>query len=190
MVHLLPHWNFQGREGELISVWAYTNCQEAELFLNGKSLGRKAIERFGHGEWLVPYCPGDLRVVAYNAGKEVASDCAKTTGPAVALKLRLENGDDIRSNGRDLAVINCYAVDADGRAVPDAAATITFDCNKLAAIAGTGSDICDHVPPHIPERRMRAGLCAAAIRCLAPGNVSVYATAPGLTTARIEFDVQ
>lgn len=190
MVHLLPHWNFQGREGELISVWAYTNCQEAELFLNGKSLGRKAIERFGHGEWLVPYCPGDLRVVAYNAGKEVASDCAKTTGPAVALKLRLENGDDIRGNGRDLAVITCYAVDADGRAVPDAAATITFDCNKLAAIAGTGSDICDHVPPHIPERRMRAGLCAAAIRCLAPGNVSVYATAPGLTTARIEFDVQ
>lgn len=62
MVHLLPHWNFEGREGEVITVCAYTNCQELELFLNGKSLGKRQIEKYGHGEWKVEYQPGTLAV--------------------------------------------------------------------------------------------------------------------------------
>jgi beta-galactosidase len=189
MLHLLPHWNFRGREGEAISVWAYSNCQEVELFLNGKSLGRKAIERFGHGEWTVPYAPGELSAIGYIDGKESASASKVTSGPPAALKLRLENGDDIRGNGRDLAVITCYVVDADGREVPDASPHISFDCNQLGAIVGTGSDICDHVPPHIPERRMRAGLCALALRCRAAGQLKVYASAPGLQSAYLDFEL-
>ncbi|UKI38297.1 MAG: DUF4982 domain-containing protein [Clostridiales bacterium] len=58
MVHILPHWNFSGLEGEIIKVWVYTNCDEAELMLNGKSLGAKKIEKYGHGEWNVPYEKG------------------------------------------------------------------------------------------------------------------------------------
>jgi hypothetical protein len=102
----------------------------------------------------------------------------------VALQLRLENADDLRANGKDLAVINCFTVDAEGRMVPDASPMVSFNTNRLAVIAGTGSSIFDHVPPHIPERHMRAGLCAAAVRCTAPGTVCVYASAPGLATAR------
>jgi beta-galactosidase len=188
MIHLLPHWNFRGREGEPIRVWAYTNCPEAELFLNGVSLGRKTIERFGHGEWWVPYTPGTLRAVGYLAGAAAAAESATTTGEPVALRLALENAGDLHANGRDLAVVTCFTVDAEGRLVPDASPLVTFHTNKLAAIAGTGSDVFDHLPPHLPERRMRAGLCAAAVRCLAPGNVCVYATSPGLAAARLEFE--
>ncbi len=190
MIHLLPHWNFRGREGEPIRVWAYTNCPEAELFLDGVSLGRKAIEPFGHGEWFVPYAPGTLRAVGYLSGAEAVSESKETTGEPVALRLTLENASDLRANGKDLAVIHCFTVDTEGRMVPDASPMVAFDTNKLAVIAATGSSVFDHVPPHVSERHMRAGLCAAALRCVAPGKVCVYASAPGLATARLEFDVE
>lgn len=190
MIHLLPHWNFRGREGEPIRVWVYTNCTEAELILNGTSLGRQEIERFGHGEWVVPYAPGTLRAVGYLSGAAAVADSAVTTGAPVALRLTLENASDLHANGSDLAVVHCVAVDAEGRMVPDASPVVTFDTNKLGVIAGTGSDVFDPVPPHISERRMRAGVCAAAVRCMAPGSVCVYASSPGLAAARMEFDVQ
>ena len=60
MVHIVPHWNFKGMEGQEIPVTVYTNCDTLELFLNGESLGKKSIEKYGHGEWNVPYIPGAL----------------------------------------------------------------------------------------------------------------------------------
>lgn len=179
MIHLLPHWNHAGMEGEPITVWAYTNCEEAALFLDDRPLGRMAVEPYGHAAWQVPYRPGRLTVRGYRNGKEAAVDTQETTGAPAALVLRLETGP--AADG--YAVLTCLCADEQGRLVPDAQAEVSFDCRAGTVIA-TGSDIADPVPPACPDRRMRAGQCAVLIRT-APGaeKTTILARAPGLRTA-------
>lgn len=184
MVHLLPHWNFSERLGEDIKVWAYTNCDEAELFLNGESLGRKQMEPFGHGEWLVTYRPGKLEVIGYRNGERLAADVRETTGKPVALRLRAENADDVRANGRDIALFTCVCVDSEGREVPDASPFVQFHTNALGTVVGTGSDVSDHVAVTCPDRRMRAGAISIAVRVgKKSGDLTLYAHADGLSSA-------
>lgn len=180
MVHLLPHWNFKGREGEKIKVFAYTNCEELELFLNGKSLGKQQIQKYGHGEWYVPYEPGVLKVEARNDGKVLCVDERVTTGKAKKLMLKLENCVKT-ANGKDVALVSCYCVDSENREVPDAQPFVRFNTNKLGMVLATGSDITDHTPPHITERRMRAGRITVAVRVgTEAGNLKVYANSENL----------
>ena len=189
MVHLLPHWNLAGREGEEIAVWAYTNCEEVELFQDGKSLGAVKPEKYGHGEWTVVYAPGMLRVEARNGGRLAAVDEVKTSGPAAALKLRLEDG-GIRATGEDVAILTCWCEDAEGNPVPDAAPLISFDANELGKVIGTGSDVCDHVAVTSLDRKMRAGLCSVVVKVFdKPGTLRVYARAEGLVPARLDMEV-
>lgn len=179
MIHLLPHWNFKGREGEMIKVVAYTNCDESELFLNGRSLGKQTIEKYGHGEWTVAYEPGELRANAFRNGELVCSVMRVTTGKAVKLENKITE-----ANGVDIALISCYCIDADGREVPDAALYVSFHTNKLGSVVGTGSDITDHIPPHITQRRMRAGRITVAVKVgNTAGDLKVYAKANGLDEA-------
>lgn len=186
MVHLLPHWNWQGLEGENILVYAYTNCEEAELFLNGRSLGRQKIGNPGHGEWTVPYEAGRISVKGYVKGICVAEDRKETTGRATALRLRIEDGGTIRADGTDVAVLTCFCVDEEGREVPDAEPEIAFSTNGPGVIAATGSDISDHVPPAYPVRKMRAGLCSVLVKSeKEPGEIRVYARAEGFRPAGI-----
>jgi hypothetical protein len=119
----------------------------------------------------------------------VARDVKTTSGSAVALRLRLENREDVCANGEDLALVTCYAVDAEGREVPDAECEVTFIPSKGARIVGTGSDNTDHVPPASPVRRMYAGRVLAAILPLRAGRMTLHATAYGLKTATITIDV-
>lgn len=189
MIHLLPHWNWNHRMGEEINVWAYTNCDEAELFLNGESLGRKAIEPYGHGEWKVTYRPGKLEVIGYRNGEPVATDTKETTGRPVALKLRAENADDVRPNGRDLALFTCVCVDSEGREVPDATAFVRFNTNSAGSIVATGSDVSDHTPVTLSDRRMRAGAISIAVRATTPGDLVLYAHADGLESASIKVNI-
>lgn len=180
LVHLLPHWNFKGREGEMIKVVAYTNCDELELYLNGESLGKKQIEKYGHGEWTVPYTPGELKVEARIGGVTVCTDRKITTGRAVALKLKLDNK-VYDANGRDIAIITCYCVDKDGNEVPDACPFVSFNTNKLGKVIATGSDVCDHHPVYLPERKMRAGRITVAVKVgEISGELKVYASAENL----------
>lgn len=191
MIHLLPHWNHVGHEGEIIDVWAYTNCDEAELFLDGESLGTRKVEKFSHAEWQVPYKSGKLTVVGRRDGKDVAADTAETSGKASALKLRIENT-VFEANGKDVAIITCYAVDENGKTVPDADGyMISFNANSLGTILGTGSDVSDHTPVTSPDRRMRAGLCSVAVRVGSEqGSLKVYASAPGLDGALVTIDLK
>ncbi|MBQ7839080.1 MAG: DUF4982 domain-containing protein [Lachnospiraceae bacterium] len=187
MIHLMPHWNFLGLEGEPIRVVAYTNCEEAELFLNGVSLGRKTIEAYGHGEWSVAYEPGSLSVVGYRNGKAVAEDRAETSGKPAALKLKLED-EGVTADGKDVAILTCYVVDEQGRVVPDAQTEVSFAVNELGSILGSGSDVCDDVPPAAHVRRMRAGLCSLAVLAgKKSGLLKVWAFANGLKTAALEI---
>jgi len=190
MVHIIPHWNHDGREGELIDVWVYTNCEEVELFQDGKSLGVREIEPFGHGEWKVEYQKGKLTALGRNKGQVVATETVETTGEPVALKLRLENTIEY-ANNRDIAILTCYCVDSEGRFVPDASPFISFDTNKFGKIVGTGSDVCDHTPVTSPDRRMRAGLCSVAVKVGPnPGILKVYAKSPGLKSASISIELK
>lgn len=188
MIHLLPHWNFAGREGETMAVWAYTNCEEAELFLNGESLGRVPIEKYGHGAWQVPYQPGELSVVGLRGGTVVCTDEKITSGRAEKLWLRLEN--TVTANGEDVAIITCGCKDAVGHDVPDASPFVRFRTNGLGTVIGTGSDNTDHVAPCVPQRQMYAGRITVAVRVgRESGTLRVYAEADGLTTAVLTIEL-
>lgn len=190
MVHILPHWNHDGREGEPIDVWAYTNCSEAELFLNGESLGVKKIELYGHAAWSVPYEKGTLKVIGRIDGRDAVCDEVTTSGKAVSLKLRLDNKVEY-ANGVDLALVTCYCVDENGIEAPDAEPFVRFDTNRLGSVVGTGSDITDHVPPSCPDRKMRAGLCSAAVRVgKESGTLKVYASAENLKSCCLSIELK
>ncbi len=162
MVHIVPHWNFCGLEGQEILVPVYTNCQELELFLNGESLGRKTIEQYGHGEWNVKYKAGTLTAKGYINGKEAAICQKKTTGKAIKLKLTLDN--EFEFNGNDLALFTCECVDQNGEIVPDAHEFVKFSVNAPNKIVGTGSDNCDCINVTANERQMYMGKIAIAVK--------------------------
>ncbi len=190
MIHLLPHWNHRGAEGRPIPVWIYSNCEEAELFLNGRSLGRRRLTPYVHEEWTVPYEAGTLSAVGRIGGEKAAEDIQETTGPAAALKL-LVNSAGNRADGRDVALLTCVCLDAEGREVPDASPEISFEVNHLGRILGTGSDMCDHTPVQSPVRRMRAGRAAICVRVgKEPGTMTVTARAPGLAAAFLDIELQ
>ena len=183
VLHLLPHWNWAGYEGEPIRVCVYTNCPECELRLNGTVIGRQPIERYGHAEWMVPYEPGTLTAIGYSDGKPVAEDCRVTSGKATALRLQLENPVSA-ANGRDIALVTCFCVDENAIEVPDAAPFVRFTTNTLGQIVGTGSDVCDPIPVSATDRQMRAGRISVAVRVGEnAGDLKLYAESDGLTRA-------
>ena len=190
MIYVIPHWNLDGHEGETVRVRAYTNCDEAELFVNGAGMGRISVEKYGHAEWNVEYHPGKIEVIGYADGNKVCRDVRETTGRPVKLKLTAENAGDVCANGEDIAVFTCTAVDEYGREVPDACPVVNFTSNGLGRIAGTGSDVCDHTPVASPVRKMRAGKIAVAVRVgKTAGTLKLYAESEGLSAARVEIEL-
>ena len=177
-------------EGQPIKVWAYSNVSKLELFLNGKSLGIRNIERIDHGEWIVPYEAGKLEVVAYNDEEIVAKDTKITSGEAAKLMLKLEN-EDIRANGTDMAVVSCYVVDKDGNEVYDAICEVTFSTNGLGSIYSTGSDITDHSSLFLPTRKMRAGRIGVAVKIGdVEGELKIYAQSSGLESGVLTINLK
>lgn len=178
MAHIVPHWNFKGLEGQQLPVTVYTNCEELELFLNGESLGRKSIEKYGHGQWNVVYTPGTLEVKGYRNGVEVATHRRVTTGRPETLRLTLDN--TCSGNGADVALFTCECLDAKGDPVPDASEFVRFSAEEPARILGTGSDHCDHNNVTLPQRRMYMGKIRVAVKP-AQGQTTLTLTAIGDT---------
>ena len=117
---IVTHWTHPGKEGETITVMCYSNLAYAELFLNGRSLGRKEVDSFTCSvSWDVPYEPGELKLSAFSASGEELTDTVETVGKAAALGLRLENP-GVRKNNRDTAIITAFLTDSKGRELPDA----------------------------------------------------------------------
>lgn len=127
--HVLPHWNFAGQEGENIHVMSHTNCEEAELFVNGRSCGRKRVDLYTQVTWEVAYEQGELELVGYNNGQEAARDRKVTTGAVKGLKV-IPWRSSMKANGKDAMPVVIAAVDEEGREVPDA--------NFLTEISVTG----------------------------------------------------
>lgn len=190
MVHVLPHWNWQGLEGEKIKVYAYTNCDELELRLNGNVIEKIKVEPFSHGEWYVPYERGKLECFGFINGEQVAYDFVETTGKAVALKLKLDNAGDVTANGEDIAMITCYCVDENGKEVPNAEPLVRFSCNELGKVVGTGSSVSDHNLITNTSRKMYAGKISVAVKAgKQNGELKVYATADNLDLTVLTVEI-
>jgi beta-galactosidase len=146
VLHLLPHWNWKGQEGKEISVWAYSNCEQVELFLNNKSLGRKPMPKNGHIEWMVKYTPGTLLAKGYRNGKEIIKSSFETTGNPAAIEI-LADRISIRADDEDLSVFTVRINDAKGLNVPTANNEITFNLEGPGKIIGVGNgDPASHEP--------------------------------------------
>ena len=126
VLHILPHWNWPGKEGQPIAVWCQSNLDEVELFLNGKSQGRKTMKRNSHLEWEVVYEPGTLEARGYRAGKLVKTERVESTGPGAQIVLTPDRT-VIDANGEDVSMVTVSAVDEQGRLVPFADNDINFE---------------------------------------------------------------
>ena len=158
VLHLFPHWNWSGREGQTIDVRCFSNCDEVELLLNGTSLGRKAMKRNSHLAWPVEYQPGLLEARGFRKGKQVVSHHRETTGPAVRIVLEADR-EVILADGVDVAAITAIAVDANGRAVPTVDNIIRFQIPEGLRLLGVGNgDPSNHDSVTGPDCRLFNGL--------------------------------
>jgi len=188
LLHLFPHWNWRGREGQEIEVWCHTNLDRVELFLNGRALGSREVARNSHVVWKVPYEPGRLEARGYRGNTVVLTDVRETTGPAAKVVLRPDRA-TIDADGEDVSVVAVDIVDAQGRLVPTALDDVTFSISGAGHLLGVGNgDPSSHESDRGPSRRAFNGHCMAIVQSTrAPGMLHVDATAPGLAPAVAEI---
>ncbi|MCU4155626.1 DUF4982 domain-containing protein [Carboxylicivirga sp. A043] len=136
VLHLLPHWNWQGREGDIIDVWAYSNAEEVELWLNGRSLGKKQMELNGHLTWDVPYEAGSIKAVSYKNGQEVMVAERVTTGSPASIQL---SNDKSKLNNKGVSMVSVEVLDENGNAVPTADNLIHLEIEGPGQIIGVGN---------------------------------------------------
>jgi beta-galactosidase len=187
MAHILPHWTWPERDGQITPVHVFTSGDEAELFLNGRSLGRKAKGPYEYRlRWdEVVYEPGTLEVLTYKDGRKWAADQVKTAKAAVRLEA-LPDRDEIRADGRDLSFVTVRVVDASGVVAPRAEPRVRFEIEGPGEIVATDNgDPTSFEPFPSPERNAFSGLCLAIVRARAgqPGRIRVTASSAGLLAA-------
>jgi beta-galactosidase len=209
MLHLMPHWNWQGHEGEFIPVTCYTNCESVELFINGKSAGVQGYQfpRYGmsgsygnmsaaargmrttedlHLTWTIPYQPGTLKAVGTKDGQPAVTVEVSTTGEAAAIELKVDR-DAIAADRRDVAHVTVRVVDAQGRMVPDAAHEIAFEIQGEGKLIGVeNADMQSQEDCKGSQRKAFNGMCLAIVQSTArPGQIRIAATSPGLKAANV-----
>lgn len=152
VLHLLPHWNWPGKEGQEIDVRALSNCEEVELFLNGQSIGRQPMKKNSQLKWRVKYAQGVLSAKGFNAGKLVAETKVETTGEPVTIQLA-PNRTTLNADGVDVSVITVSVSDSQGRIVPVASNKIHFELNGPGKILGVGNGdpSCHEPDQYIPN---------------------------------------
>ena len=212
-LHILPHWNWKGREGEVTPIFVYTNYPSAELFINGKSQGKRtkdlSITRDGSANkeaektferqkryrlmWMdTKYEPGTVKVVAYDEhGKEVAEKEMKTAGKPHRIELSVDRS-IIKADGKDLAFINVKIVDKDGNFCPDETRKINFKIkgsgSYKAAANGNPASLESFQAPFM---KLFSGQLTAIVQSAEnPGTIIFEASAKGVKSAKIKIEVQ
>ncbi|MBU0474327.1 MAG: DUF4982 domain-containing protein [Bacteroidetes bacterium] len=189
-IHILPHWNWEGKEGENIPVFVYTNGDKGELFLNGKSLGIKEkqpksnnpFERYRLMWENVKYQPGELKVVAYKEGKIIGEKVIKTSGKPASIKLSPDR-QILNRSGEDLSYILVEAFDSDGNFCPLAQNLLKFKIEGPAEIIGVGNGNPQSLEPfNSNERKLFYGKAMVVIRVLknGEGEIKVEAESEGI----------
>jgi beta-galactosidase len=186
LVHLLPHWNWKGREGQPIEVWAYSNCEEVELLLNGVSHGRQRMPRNRHVSWKLPYATGRIEARGFNGGRRVVDDKRETTGEVAAIRLTSDRT-RLHAGGSDVAMIKAEIVDGAGRVVPHADTELHFLVSGEAQVIGVGNGNPNSLEAdRAVSRRAFNGLCQAIVQVgKAPGVIRIEAHAEGLRSAGV-----
>ncbi|SKC63553.1 beta-galactosidase GalA [Ohtaekwangia koreensis] len=164
IVHIFPHWNWPGKDGENVPVHCYTNCEEVELFLNGKSIGKQKAVPYKKLVWNLTYTPGTLQAKGYRDGKVVTKDLIETTTAPSQITLA-SNSTVLAADGCDVAVIRVAVKDAKGRVVPIADNLITFSIEGPGKIIGTGNgDPSSHEPDKAMQRKAFNGYCLVLVQ--------------------------
>ena len=132
VLHVFPHWNLAGHEGETIDLWVYSNCEEVRLSVNGKSLGKKKMPADGHLSWKATYKPGKVVAEGFKGGKRILREVVETTGPAARLEASAQTIGT-------LAVVTVKVLDAKGRVVPDACLPVKLSLEGEGRILGAGN---------------------------------------------------
>jgi beta-galactosidase len=194
MAHILPHWNWPERVGQVTPVHVYTSGDEAELFLNGRSLGRQKRGPFQYRfRWDdTVYEPGELKVVAYKDGRPWAEAVQRTTGAATALRATVDRT-ELRADGRDLAFVKVEVVDQAGAMVPRTKPLLKFTVDGPADLVATDNgDATDHRAFGSAERNAFNGLALAIVRPRpgAGGAITVRVTGDGLAAAEVVLRAQ
>ncbi len=193
ILHISPHWNWQEKRGEPIDVWVNSNAEEVELFLNGKTLGKKVMPRNSHLKWTVNFEPGKLEAIGYKKGP--SSDDSKSSDESVrTFKTKIETTSvpteialtpyktTMLADGQDVTVVNVSVFDNEGREVPNASNMIQFFIEGDAKIIGVGNgDPSSHEPDKCVDgswqRSLFNGKCQVIIQS-------------GLTTGKIHFEAR
>jgi len=188
LLHLMPHWNWN--EGDTVRVMAVTNCEEAELFVNGVSQGKKKSDACKPAEWNVPYVSGKIEAIGYNEGLAVAKDECVTAGAAKKIVID-PTRTAINNDGCDTVPVNFSVADENGVTVETADNLIHFEIIGDAILLGVGNgDPNCHESDHAPERHLFAGHCQALIQSKPNAKaVSVRAYGDGLEDAVFTFTV-
>lgn len=194
MAYVFPHWTHdKSMVGKEIKVGVYTNGDEAELILNGKSLGRHKVDKYDQLFVPVKYAPGKLEVKAYKNGEFHASHFVETVGAPVALGVEAKFGEwertSVESGRRDTLPIAVYAVDAEGRRVPTASNKVSFfvEGGKVLGV-GNGDPVC-HEPDRASSRSLFNGLASAIIEVGNTDTFKVTVRAADLKPATLELPI-
>lgn len=211
MIHLFPHWNWKGKEGKVIQVMAYTNCDSVELFVNGKPFGIKALQfprpgnsgawnRYDvppvnnttadlHLMWDVPYEPGTLKAVGRKGGKIVVEEEIHTTGVPAALRLSVDRN-TINADERDVAHVKIEVVDGNGYVVPDANEAVQIVVEGEGKLIGLDNgNPFDHTSMKSDHRNVFNGLALAVVQSNnKAGGILVRTNSSSLKNASIEIN--
>ena len=186
MLHLFPHWNWAGKEGEEISVWVHSNLESVELLCNGQSLGSKKVEPLHHLEWKVKYVPGYIEARGTKGSKVVLVAKQETTGSPAKIRLTADRA-ELAADGEDLAMVRVETVDSKGRFVPTADNTIRFKVSGAGALIGLGNgDPNCQESDKGNERSLFSGLAQAILQASKnPGSLTIEATSDELEEASL-----
>lgn len=212
MIHLFPHWNWEGREGQVIPVLCYSNCDAVELFINGKSFGEKRMEfpRQGnsqdwyrydnpqirpttadfHLSWDVPYEQGVIKAVGKRNGETVVIEEIRTTGKPASIHLFADRT-KITNHPEDVVHIIAEILDEHGNIVPTANNLINFEVEGNAKIIGIeNGNMRDQNIVKLNKRKAFNGLCLAIISASDPGEIRVKATSKGLKSSGVDIEIE
>ena len=195
VLHIFPHWNLAGHEGEPVELWAYSNCDEVELTVNGKKLGRQAMPKNGHLKWNAVYQPGKVVAIGYKNGRRVMTQTVETTKPASRLVVKADRT-ALTADGRDVAVVTIEVQDAKGRVVPDACPVLTFHLEGNGRILGAGNGDPAYLGEDHPRQQDCREFIIPAFNGLAqvliqsgrqPSPLTLTAQSEGLTTGSVSL---
>lgn len=184
ILHLIPHWNWPGREGKLVRVMAMSNAESVALILNGRLISQQEVDPYEMNEWRVPYAPGRLEAIARRGGRVVAHTMVETTGDPVALRLTPDRLAMV-GDGRDAIPVTVEALDRRGRPVPSAALPVDFAISGGRIIGLGNGDANSHEPEQGSSRRLYNGLAQVIVQSQAGvlGTLVLRASSPEIKPA-------